>query len=176
MVTTFKTDAADRIEAHATMLRELEIEFVEFYSQALDIKETTTIQSLLINETYLNDTEALKMGFATEIEPALKAVAMITNNENKEEESLMNKLTTPIIKKMNQVMAMLSGAKAELILQDATAAELVFPDLEASDDAEVGAKVNIGYPCKRGHNGKGSHKGKAGGRYQDCQGQEDIQG
>jgi hypothetical protein len=67
-----------------------------------------------------------------------KAIARLQNNEIKEE-NLMNKLN----RKIDSIMNMLSGKiKAELKLQDATGAELVF-DLDTTDVASVDAKVMV---------------------------------
>jgi hypothetical protein len=64
----------------------------------------------------------LKMGFATMLQVPQKTIARLQNNEIKEE-NLMNKLN----RKIDSIMNMLSGKiKAELKLQDATGAELVF--------------------------------------------------
>jgi hypothetical protein len=68
-----------------------------------------------------------------------KAIARLQNNEIKEE-NLMNKLN----RKIDSIMNMLSGKiKAELKLQDATGAELVFADLDTTDVASVDAKVMV---------------------------------
>jgi ATP-dependent protease ClpP protease subunit len=128
---------AEVIESHAMQMRKLESEFFQFYSEALNIDETT-IESLLTQETYLDASQALEMGFATEIQVTPKAVAML-NNENKEDKSLMNKLQKQIAALYNQAFSI----KAELVLQDATAAELVFPDLADGDMPEVGAKATV---------------------------------
>jgi hypothetical protein len=51
----------------------------------------------------------------------------------------MNKLN----RKIDSIMNMLSGIKAELKLQDATGAELVFADLDTTDVVSVDAKVMV---------------------------------
>lgn len=127
----------ETITAHLSGLKNEEDKLIKFYSEALQIDQET-IQSLLSKETYLSSEEANQMGFATQIQAAPKAVAKLINNK-KEDESLMNKLT----KKLSQIFNKLNGIKAELVLQDATGAELVFPDLEASDVAEVGEKATV---------------------------------
>jgi hypothetical protein len=68
-----------------------------------------------------------------------KTIARLQNNEIKEE-NLMNKLN----RKIDSIMNMLSGKiKAELKLQDATGAELVFSDLDTTDVVSVDAKVMV---------------------------------
>lgn len=128
----------ETITAHLSGLKNEEDKLIKFYSEALQI-DKETIQSLLSNETYLGAKEALEMGFATQIQAAPKAVAKLINNKKEEDESLMNKLN----KKINQIFNKLSGIKAELILQDATGTEVVFPDLEATDIVEVGEKATV---------------------------------
>lgn len=127
----------DTITAHLSGLKSEEDKLIKFYSEALEI-DKETIQSLLSSETYLNAKEAIDMGFATQIQVAPKAVAKL-NNKKEEDESLMNKLN----KKINQIFNKLSGVKAELVLQDATGAELVFPDLEPTDIAQVDEKATV---------------------------------
>jgi len=128
---------SDTLASHAKYLKDVENELVKFYATSLEIDESA-IQSLLSKETYLDATQALEMGFATEIQPQMKAVAMI-NNKKEEDESLMNKLN----KKLSQIFNKLSGARAELILQDATGTELVFPDLEPNDVAQIDEKATV---------------------------------
>ena len=133
--------SSDVLSAHAEYLKEIENDLSNIYSEALEI-DKNTIQSLLTSETYLDAAQALEMGFATMIQPQMKAVAMINNKEN-EDESLMIKISKEVIKKLNQVKAMLSGAKAELVLQDSTGVELIFPDLEANDMPAIDEKVTV---------------------------------
>jgi ATP-dependent protease ClpP protease subunit len=131
----------DVLTNHLIALKEAENEMIQFYSQAIDIDEST-IKSLLENETFLNSQQAYDLGFATEIQSELKAVAILNNKEQKEQENFMNKIT----KKLDSILNMLSGKveiKAELKLQDATGVELVFADLESTQAPEVDAKVTI---------------------------------
>ena len=128
----------EMISSHLNYLKATEDQLVNFYSEALG-EDKDTIQYLLSKETYLNAQQALDMGFATMIQPQAKAVARLKNNENKEDESLMNKLERKVAAIYNKVF----GIKAELVLQDATAAELTFPDLGDGDMAEVGSKATV---------------------------------
>lgn len=132
---------SDTLAAHAVYLKKVENDLVGFYSQALQIDENA-IQALLTKETYLDATQALEMGFATEIQPQMKAVAMI-NNDEKEDESLMLRITKQTLKTLSDAVNLMLGIKAELVLQDATGAELTFPDLEPTDVAEVGEKATV---------------------------------
>jgi ATP-dependent Clp protease protease subunit len=112
-------------------LKATEDELVDFYAKALQL-DKNTIHSLLNQETYLNATQSIELGFATQLQPAQLAVAKLHNNKDQKEESLMNKLE----KKLDSIMNMLTGKaaiKAELVLQDATGVSITFPDLSGSD-------------------------------------------
>jgi len=136
---------SNTLAVYAANLKEAENKLITFYSERLQIDENS-IQSLLNKETYLDSNQALEMGMATEIQPVMKAVAMINNI--KQEENLMDK----VLKKANQILNKLNGVKAELVLQDATGVELVFPDLEPTDVATADEKVTIdGKPADGKH-------------------------
>jgi ATP-dependent protease ClpP protease subunit len=129
------------LNEYLSELKATEDSLVKFYSEAIQI-DKETIHSLLKSETYLNATQAIELGFATQLQVAQKAVARLHNNKEEKEESLMNKLN----KKIDALMNMVSGKlniKAELILQDATGVELVFADLDATEVASVDAKVTV---------------------------------
>lgn len=120
-------------------LKATEDKLVKFYAEALDL-DKDTIHSLLKSETYLSATQAIELGFATQLQVAPQAVAILHNNKENKEESLMTKLN----KKIDALMNMVSGKiKSELILQDATSIELVFPDLEATEVPAVDAKIVV---------------------------------
>jgi ATP-dependent protease ClpP protease subunit len=127
------------LNEYLSELKAVEDELVEFYSQAIDL-DKDTVHSLLKSETYLDDSQAFDLGFATQIQPKLQAVARLHNNKKEiEQDSLMNKLT----KKIDALMRMVSGVKAELILQDATGVEIVFPDLESTEVPTVDANIKV---------------------------------
>jgi ATP-dependent protease ClpP protease subunit len=127
----------DQITADLSELKAVEDNLVKFYSDALQLPKNT-ILSLLKDETFLDASKCLELGVATEIQPLARAVAMI-NNEKKEDESLMKKLH----KDISAIYNKLFGIKAEMILQDATGVEVVFPDLNEGDLPEAGAKATI---------------------------------
>jgi len=127
------------IDFHNSDLKNVENDLIKFYSKNLDI-DTDTIHSLLKNDTYLSANEALEIGIATQLQKPQLAVAKLHNNENKEDQTLMNKLN----KKIDQIMNLLSGKiKAELKLQDATGVEIVFPELADGDSPEVDDKATV---------------------------------
>lgn len=127
----------DQITADLSQLKAIENKLINFYSEALQI-EKNTIQSLLQNETYLDAEQAKELGIATELQPAVKAVAMI-NNKEEINESLMTKVE----QKISAIYNKLFSIKAELILQDATATPVTFPDLNEGDVPAVGDKANV---------------------------------
>lgn len=131
-----------QLEDYLNGLKAVESDLVKFYSKNLEI-DSDTIHSLLRNETYLSATQALEIGIATQLQKPQLAVAKLQNNENnkeEKEETLMNKLN----KKIDQIMNLLSGKiKAELILQDATGVEIVFPELNEGDTPEVEDKATV---------------------------------
>lgn len=120
-------------------LKATEDKLVKFYAEALDL-DKDTIHSLLKSETYLSARQAIELGFATQLQVAPKAVAILHNNKEEKEESLMTKLNKKIDALMNLVSKKI---KAELVLQDATGVELVFPDLDATEVPTVDAKIVV---------------------------------
>ena len=127
----------DSIEFHNKELKEAENRLVKFYSQAIEIN-SETIQALLAKETFLSASQALELGFATEIKSPQRAVAKLNNK--KEETSLMNQFK----QKLDTVYNKVFGIKSELILQDGSGEkEVVFADLEPTDVAEVGQMATV---------------------------------
>jgi len=136
----------DTIELNGYLdsLKQAENRLVNFYTETLSI-DKDTVFSLLKYETMMNSDYCLDLGIATGLEIPFKAVAKLHNNKENNEQSLMNKLTKTVDAIYNKVF----GIKAELVLQDATGLELVFPNLEASDVASVDDKVTVdGQPAE----------------------------
>lgn len=130
-----------QLEDYLNGLKAVESDLVKFYSKNLGI-DSDTIHSLLRNETYLSATQALEIGIATKLQTPQLAVAKTHNNENnaQEKETLMNKLNA----KIDRIMNLLSGKiKAELVLQDATGIEIIFPELSEGDSPEVDDKATV---------------------------------
>jgi ATP-dependent protease ClpP protease subunit len=127
----------NEIIENASELKEVENGLVKFYSDQLEV-DKATIQSLLAKETYLNSTEALDMGIATELKTPQNAMAKLQINNKDQESTWMNKAE----KILNRIAKNL-GIKAELVLQDANSIELVFVDLSEGDTPEAGAKATV---------------------------------
>jgi ATP-dependent protease ClpP protease subunit len=116
-------------------LKAVEDELVDFYSKAIEI-DKDTVHSLLKKETYLNATQALEMGFATQVQPAQVAVAKLNNNEEKIDESLMKEIKQTL-KEVKDILFGVTVFKAELVLQDSTSVSITFPELADSDTPAV---------------------------------------
>lgn len=143
---------ADKFEAIAEALRELEDEFASFYASFLDIDEDT-VRNLLDNETFVSGSEAVELGFATKVKVTAEAVAEFNINNN----SKFEKMTEKSMKKKGlallQAMAEFVGVElktgekvevnAELTLQDSNGTEIVFPDLDSGDTPKVGDAATI---------------------------------
>lgn len=127
-----------QIQEYLKGLKNVEDELVNFYSESIGIDENT-IHSLLANETFLNAEEAKNLGFATSLQPAQLAVAKLHNE--KEKETLMNK----VMNKLDNILNVLKGkkVKAELVIQDATGIDLVFPNLESTDEPFIDDEMMV---------------------------------
>lgn len=134
---------AEKFEIIAEYLRGLEDEFASYYSGFLDIDEASA-RALLDKDTFISGSEAVELGFATEIQTAQKAVALF------KDESINLKSSKMSTKKKSNLLtafaAWLDGVDAEvvaLVLQDSNSTEIEFPDLETGDVPKVGDKANI---------------------------------
>jgi ATP-dependent protease ClpP protease subunit len=123
------------LSLHLDNLKKTENELVDFYAKAIEI-DKDTILSLLQKETFLDASQALELGFATELSVTQKAIARLNNKEEKVDENFMNKVQ----RKLDSILNKLSGKpeiKNELVLQDVTGLEIVFPELSGSDTPSV---------------------------------------
>ncbi|MFI8379610.1 Clp protease ClpP [Leeuwenhoekiella sp. NPDC079379] len=120
---------ADALEGVAKELRAIENDFVDFYSIYTDI-DKASIKKLLQNETFLDGSEAMNLGFSTGIKQQLKAVALY-NNKEKEEENNMTK-SQKFIKVLNEFFSDKIEINA-LEVADANGDIINFPDLETDE-------------------------------------------
>lgn len=142
---------ADKFEAIAEALRELENEFASFYSEFLDVDDVT-VRNLLDNETFVSGSEAVELGFATKVKVTAEAVAEFNINNNSKfkkmtEKSIKDK-GLALIKAMAEFVGVEMKAEkveinAELTLQDSNGTEIVFPDLESGDTPKTGDAATI---------------------------------
>ena len=128
----------DQISTDIEELKAAEKRLVNFYSQQIDISPET-VHALLSNETFLSSTEALDLGLVTETKALAPAMALLQeNNKDDKSDNWMNKAE----KILNRIAKNL-GIKAELLLQDATGLELVFPDLNEGESPAEGDKATV---------------------------------
>ena len=134
---------ADKLEVVAIALRELENTFAFFYSEFLDVDEKT-IRKLLDNETFISGSDAVELGFATEIKVTAEAVAEYNIEKSKNQKMTKDKKEKGFFKKLvSEIQAYLNEEEsvevnAELTLQDSNGSEVVFPDIESGEAPKVG--------------------------------------
>ena len=146
---------AEELEIIAAELREIENDFVEFYSEHLNIGEDT-VRNLLDNETFVSGSEAVDLGFATQIETPSEIVAELgieISNKNKMSNHKKDKG-----RNLLEIMAEFVGYEftddgklqkkqpetvAELTLQDSNGTDVVFPNLESDGTPSVGDKATV---------------------------------
>ena len=143
---------AEQLEEIAAELRVIEDEFIEFYSEHLNIDEET-VRNLLDNETFVSGKDAVDLGFATEVEAAVEVVAELNIEKSNIDKMTIEKKTKSKGQKLLEAMAEFVGIEiegkvkpeinAELTLQDSSATDIVFPDLESGDTPKVGDKAQI---------------------------------
>lgn len=128
----------DQLKKAYEDLSELESKFVAFYKSKTNLT-TEEITALLKNDTYLSIDQLLNFGFIT-AEP-FKAVAVLNfnknhneMNENQKKESIWNMLKLAFAG---------SEVKAELTLNTAGQDNLVFADIDAVADIEVGVRASV---------------------------------
>lgn len=142
-VTPKGTYTAEQVEELANELFEIKGEFIDFYSDHLDI-DKGTVENLLENETVLSGTKAVELGFATGLEIVADEIIAELNidNLNTDKMSTKKEKKTNLFKKfIAEVTAYLDSegeVVAELTLQDSSATDIVFPDLEAGDTPKEG--------------------------------------
>jgi len=149
---------ADKFEAIAEALRELENEFAGFYSGFLAVDEST-VRSLLDSETFISGEEAVDLGFATKTKVTAEAVAEYNIEISKSNKMIeKEKKEKSKGRKLLEAMAEFVGVdlkeievKAELTLQDSTGTEIVFPDVDTGNMPVVGDAATIdGMPIPDG--------------------------
>lgn len=137
---------ADKFEAVAETLRELEEEFATFYSEFLNI-DKETVEGLLDNNTFLSGAEAVDFGFATEVKEPSEAVALSTIKQLNLKGDKMTKIKKSKGQVLLAAMAAFVGIEDNeinaLMLQDSNGTEINFPDLEDDATPKEGDKAEI---------------------------------
>lgn len=128
---------AEKLEAVAKELRKIENEFASFYSGLLGI-DKDTVKALLDNETFISGSEAVELGFATELKSATKAVAKYESKNLNLKQNKMSKAKTRLL---NAFKALLENDEPEvnaLVLQDSNGTEIDFADVAEGENPQVG--------------------------------------
>jgi ATP-dependent protease ClpP protease subunit len=143
---------AEELEEIAAELRVIENDFIEFYSEHLDIDEET-VRNLLDNETFVSGKDAVELGFATEVEAVAEIIAELYIEKSNIDKMTDKKKIKSKGQKLLDAMAEFVGIEiegkakpeinAELTLQDSNATDIVFPDLESGDTPKVDDKATI---------------------------------
>lgn len=144
---------AEVLERVAAQMRGIESEFKAFYSDVIGVDESA-VMALLSDETFVSGKEAVRLGFATQLNMTDKAVAILDddnfnntdmskkeNEEKKESRDLLCGITALFEKFLGEKKI---DPKAILTLQDSTGSEIVFPDLETESVPKVGDKAERG--------------------------------
>ena len=129
---------AEKLEIVAEALREMETEFASYYSEFLSVDEDTA-RSLLDNDTFISGSEAVELGFATELKSATKAVAKYDSKINLKSSKMSKKSKTKTL--IAAFAAFLNGEDGDikaLVLQDSSGTEIDFADVEEGSNPEVG--------------------------------------
>lgn len=144
------TGNSQKLDEVSAILKKIEKEFTQFYGEYTKLDEDS-IMKLLNDETYLTADEAFDLNIVNILEEPFKACAML---EEEVQETKKENLMTKAEKFIKAFGEFLDGSvkstteeKVEvknLVVQDATGAELIFPELEESESPEKGDKVMKG--------------------------------
>ncbi|MBP0904854.1 ATP-dependent Clp protease proteolytic subunit [Mariniflexile gromovii] len=138
---------SDDLVMVAKELKQIENDFIKFYSSYTSIDENSIAQ-LLKNETFLSADEAVEMGFATAKKSSIKAVAYYHNNEE-ENKNEMTK-TQKFINAMEAIFGIDSDVNGEentivaLVIQDANGEEINFTELSEDEQPKVRTEEEAG--------------------------------
>lgn len=148
-VTPKGTYTAEEVEELATELFGIKKEFIDFYSDHLNI-DKDTVETLLENETVMSGKRAVELGFATSLEIVEEEIIAELNIDNLNKNEM--KKSEKQVKKQNFFKKFMAEATAffedeevvaELTLQDSNATDVVFPDLEEGDTPKEGDAATI---------------------------------
>lgn len=142
---------ADMLLQLSGKLKEVENEFLSFYSEKLN-QPAIAIQPLMKRETYLNEDELLALGFATEIingiesKEEFRAVAKLEEIEkltlNKQTMQIDEKSKQDLLTRIENSISKFLKPKAQLELADANGDLIVFPNLEPEQKPSIGDAVS----------------------------------
>lgn len=137
------TGGSEELTDMSKQLKALEADMIKFYSGYLPDIDVNTISNLLENETMMSGDEAFTLGFATQLDVPLQAVAYF-GDTRPDKNTNINNDKNAIMTKFNELLEAIKGFKiggsesseneiVALVLQDADGVEITFPDV--ADDA-----------------------------------------
>ena len=144
-VTPKGTYTAEEVEELANEMFVIKKEFIDFYSEHLDIDEET-VSNLLENETILSGKEAIELGFATGFEIIKEEIVAELDFEQLNNDKMKDSKKKGFLKGfLADVSAYLESEEviAELTLQDSNGSDVVFPDLEEDGTPKVGDSATM---------------------------------
>lgn len=138
---------SEEIAEYAESIAKTEKKIIKFYEAYTGI-DKEILKSLLSKETFLNPEKAYSLGFANVEAEALKAVAFYKSKNNtmsKQEEQQLSSEDRQWIQKGFDALTKLFGSKkaTNIVIADATGAEIDFPDVAEGEDVTVGAQATV---------------------------------
>jgi len=127
---------ANDIQKYADDLAKEEDNLAEFYKDKTNLSKEKALD-LMKKEEFITPKDALDMGFITEIEDTVKAVALYKINSKKN--NMSNKNLNERISFLEKIF---KKPKA-IILQDANGVEIDFYELEDDTTPSIGDKANV---------------------------------
>jgi ATP-dependent protease ClpP protease subunit len=153
------TGGSEELTDMSKQLKTLEGDMIKFYSGYLPDIDAATISNLLENETFISGDEAFALGFATQLDIPLQAVAYF--GDTRPEKSINNNNDkNAIMTKFNELIEAIKGFKiggstegsgelVSLVLQDANGVEITFPDVAEDAVPVVGDSATVdGQPAE----------------------------
>lgn len=135
---------AEEIENYNEVLKKYEKKLIDFYVKATGLTEEA-IRPMLKNETWLNSSDAFDMNFTTEDEIEFNIAAKANFNLNSNNMTNLSKEDKDWIEKgFEAIQALFKKPIKNIVLQDATGAELEFPDIAEGESPALETKVLIG--------------------------------
>lgn len=140
---------AEQIENYNKGLKDAENNLIKFYSEKTGLEKDALI-TLLRNETFLSNEEAISFGFATETNETIKASFKINNN-NKKNDMVLNQDDKNWFESLFSNFAKKFNKPKNVMLLDATGKEINFPSVEDGLNPQVGDAGEIdGQPVPDG--------------------------
>ncbi|SDT47161.1 ATP-dependent protease ClpP, protease subunit [Maribacter dokdonensis] len=143
LVANFTGRAAD-LDAVSSDLKKIEKEFINYYSGVLELPEDT-VKNLLENETFIDASEAVTMGFATGIKQRVEAIAFFNTNPNTNEQMSKQKKEKSLIEAIAVKLGIIQDPDfvALTLTTGDGETEIEFPELSEGETPEKGTKARV---------------------------------